>query len=319
MASQLHAIQAGLEQRVSERTEELEQTLAELQALTNKLEQRNYELQVSLVDRQKAETALRESEASFRLLFANNPLPMWVYDLHTLAFLEVNEAAIRHYGFTRADFLNMRITDIRPPEDRPQLLAQVNQPRQTLERSGPWRHCLKDGRMIDVTVHSHTLEFAGGQAALVVVEDISARQRADAAIKQLTADLERRVEERTADLRPPTPNWPAPPSSKTSSWPACPRAAHAAQRGAGPLRRPAGGVYGPLNDRQHRSLHSIEESGRHLLELINDILDLAKIGAGKLELDLEPVDRMICQASLRLISSSRTRKSCYRRRRSIPP
>jgi CheY-like chemotaxis protein len=61
-------------------------------------------------------------------------------------------------------------------------------------------------------------------------------------------------------------------------------------------------VYGPLNDRQRRSLHSIEESGRHLLELINDILDLAKIGAGKLELDLEPVSiETICQASLRLI------------------
>src|SRR4029079_13902660 len=61
-------------------------------------------------------------------------------------------------------------------------------------------------------------------------------------------------------------------------------------------------VYAPLNDRQRRSLHSIEESGRHLLELITDILDLAKIGAGKLEWDLEPSSiETICQASLRLI------------------
>jgi len=69
-------------------------------------------------------------------------------------------------------------------------------------------------------------------------------------------------------------------------------------------------VYGPLNDQQHRSLHSIEESGRHLLDLINDILDLAKIGAGKLELDLVPTSiEAICQASLRLIKQLAHKKS----------
>src|SRR5262249_34365906 len=86
-----------------------------------------------ITERQVAEAALREREASFRLLFANNPLPMWVYDLETLAFLEVNQAAVAHYGYRRSEFLEMRITDIRPPEDVPALLEQFHHERPALE------------------------------------------------------------------------------------------------------------------------------------------------------------------------------------------
>lgn len=62
------------------------------------------------------ENRLRSSEEKFRYLFIHNPLPMWVYDLETLAFLDVNNTAVYQYGYARAEFLAMRITDIRPPE-----------------------------------------------------------------------------------------------------------------------------------------------------------------------------------------------------------
>ena len=65
----------------------------------------------------RIEEALRKSEAQYRLLFESNPQPMWVYDLTTLRFLAVNDAAVRHYGYSRAEFLDMTIKDIRPPED----------------------------------------------------------------------------------------------------------------------------------------------------------------------------------------------------------
>ena len=58
--------------------------------------------------------SLERSEERYRLLFEANPLPMWVYDAETLRFLAVNEAAVRHYGYTRSEFLAMTITDIRP-------------------------------------------------------------------------------------------------------------------------------------------------------------------------------------------------------------
>ncbi len=68
-------------------------------------------------------------------------------------------------------------------------------------------------------------------------------------------------------------------------------------------------VYGPLNEKQNGSLHSIEESGRHLLSLINDILDLSKVEAGKLELEIRPVAiEAVCNASLRLIKENAHKK-----------
>ena len=67
-----------------------------------------------------------EVGGAFRLLLAANPLPMWVYDVETLRFLEVNDAAIAHYGYTRAEFLDMSIADIRPEEDRPRLGHRAN-------------------------------------------------------------------------------------------------------------------------------------------------------------------------------------------------
>src|SRR5713101_172235 len=67
--------------------------------------------------RRRAEETQRESEASFRLLFANHPMPMWVYDLRDLRFIEVNESAVVHYGYSRDEFLAMRSTDLTAPEE----------------------------------------------------------------------------------------------------------------------------------------------------------------------------------------------------------
>ena len=130
----------------------------------------------------RAEEMLRAGDGPFRLLFAAHPHPMWVYDLATLAFLEVNDAAIAKYGYTRDEFLGMRITDIRPVADVPRLLENVRSARPSLDHAGRWRHRLKDGSLIDVEITSHALEFAGGPAELVVAQDVTDRLRAEEAL-----------------------------------------------------------------------------------------------------------------------------------------
>ncbi|MBC6937470.1 MAG: PAS domain S-box protein [Chloroflexi bacterium] len=123
--------------------------------------------------RRKADRAAREGEMKFSYLFLNNPLPMWIYDLETLAFLDVNQAAIGQYGYSRAEFLNLKITDIRPPEDVPRLMENLAEARPALQRSGLWRHRLKNGQIIYVDIVSYEVRFDGRKAALVVAHNVT--------------------------------------------------------------------------------------------------------------------------------------------------
>lgn len=136
----------------------------------------------------------RENEAAFRLLFMGNPLPMWVYDLETLHFLEVNDAAVKYYGYSRDEFQKLRLTDIRPTEDIPLLDQNLSQVRPVLDESGPWRHRLKDGRIIQVHISSHILEWNGRKSALVVAQDITERKRTEESLKASEARFRRIAE-----------------------------------------------------------------------------------------------------------------------------
>jgi PAS domain S-box-containing protein len=148
-------------------------------------------------DRKQVEAGLRESEQQYRLVFHGNPTPMWVFDHETLAFLEVNEAALEHYGYTREEFLAMTLKDIRPPEDVPamieylhKLLTTQSPPRPGL--AGVWRHRKKDGTLIDVEIKWNPISFKGHLASLSMVNDITARKRIehrDAALSKLGQSL----------------------------------------------------------------------------------------------------------------------------------
>jgi two-component system cell cycle sensor histidine kinase/response regulator CckA len=130
----------------------------------------------------------------YSLLFAANPIAMWVFDTETLQFLEVNEAAVAKYGFSRGEFLGMTIADIRPPEDVPALAAAVKAPTATVLRGpAPWRHRRKDGTLLNVQITAQDIVFKERRARLVLAQDLSegerSRRDADlAAIVQSSSD-----------------------------------------------------------------------------------------------------------------------------------
>lgn len=125
----------------------------------------------------EAQEALHKSEESLRSLFCAIPHPVWVFDLETLVFLEVNEAAVQHYGYTREEFLGMRITDIGPAEEMARLLETLRRPDGSNHRGRTWKHQTKAGRIIDVEAGSHKLVFGDREAMLVVVQDVTDRKR----------------------------------------------------------------------------------------------------------------------------------------------
>ena len=134
--------------------------------------------------RKQAEEALRKSELQYRLLFDANPLPMWVSEHGTLKFLAVNEAAVRHYGYSKQEFLAMTIAQIRPEEDIPALLRARARPIHGLQEAELWRHLKKDGTVIHVEIVRHDLEFHGTPAELVAAHDVTMKLQSEEALRR---------------------------------------------------------------------------------------------------------------------------------------
>jgi two-component system, cell cycle sensor histidine kinase and response regulator CckA len=143
-----------------------------------------------VTEQKRAEERLRASEEWYRLLFDANPLPMWVYDIETLAFVAVNDAAVAHYGYSRDEFLAMRITDIRPADDVPKVLAAARAPHSAEYEGGVWRHRKKNGESILVEVVTHALTVLDRPARLALAHDVTERKRAEQELRETNDTLQ---------------------------------------------------------------------------------------------------------------------------------
>jgi PAS domain S-box-containing protein len=127
--------------------------------------------------REEAGRMIRASEEKYGSLFQNIPLPVWVYDSKTLRFLEVNQKAIEHYGYSKAEFLSMKIMDIRPADEQERLEKILNYYREPgrMYKRGVWTHRKKNGEQIFVDVISHDTLYTNTRATLILANDITAQ------------------------------------------------------------------------------------------------------------------------------------------------
>ena len=151
-------------------------------------------------NRKLAEINLKQSEIHFRQLFENNPQIMWIYDLESLQFTNINETAILKYGYSKEEFLSMTIKDIRPSEDISLLINNIKESEDEFQDSGIWRHQLKDGTIIYVEIYSHLLNFEQKPCRLVLVNDVTKRHQTEEELNKYRNHLEELIEERTLEL-----------------------------------------------------------------------------------------------------------------------
>jgi PAS domain S-box-containing protein len=131
------------------------------------------------IERKRKRIELEESKKLYSNLFHLSPIPMWVFDVETLYFLDINQAAINHYGYSLQEFLSMTIKDIRPAEDMEKLdlaLKNWHKNGETLFKD-KFTHIKKDGTPIDVEVQSTYIEFLGRNAKLILANDITEKNK----------------------------------------------------------------------------------------------------------------------------------------------
>lgn len=128
---------------------------------------------------------LDSNERRYQHMFAESPLPMWVYDASDYRTLAVNQAAIEHYGYSREEWLNLTLLDLRPT--RPDALSHDPLLRiiPDVRSKGIWRHARKDGTVMEMEIASHDLDFEGQKARMVIATDVTEQRKAENRIYRL--------------------------------------------------------------------------------------------------------------------------------------
>ena len=140
---------------------------------TAALDTANDELQREITLRKQGAEELRKSKEEYRFLFEANPQPMWIFDLRSFRFLSINKAAARAYGFSDAEFKAMTAKDLFAEEEARAFVAESAKSGAGIESRRLWRHCRKDGSMIDVEISSVDLMYCGYPARLVLAYDVT--------------------------------------------------------------------------------------------------------------------------------------------------
>jgi PAS domain S-box-containing protein len=221
------------------------------------------------------------TESKYRYLFENSPMPMMIFDAETLSFFDVSREAVRLFGYSVNEFLDMRLKDLIVSDDVSEIIKYFNRIQDDYLYSAPVRTLKKNGEIIFVEFSSHTVEFGSRKAQLVIANDITIKKLTEDGLKTMNESLEQKVVESTAQLEA---------ANKAKS--------EFLTNVTHEIRTPMNAILGysellgsvVTDQLQTTYLESIRASGRALMSLFNYILDLSKIEADKLELEYEYVD-----------------------------
>lgn len=152
------------------------------------------------IDRHQLERSLRYARArkkavlDYRRMFEECPIPMYVFDAETLRFLEVNEAAMRQYGYSKAEMLKMTADEIRPPETRDKFRQAQSGIVAEFHNYGRWLHQHRDGHRFWVNVHAHAMEFEGRVARMVLAINVDEQVRTEMMLQEKAKEKEQILE-----------------------------------------------------------------------------------------------------------------------------
>jgi PAS domain S-box-containing protein len=231
---------------------------------------------------------LRASEQRYRHLFEHNPAPMFIYQRDSLNILAVNDAFVHHYGYSREEALVLLLTDLYP-ENEKELIKKVAAGLKGHAYVGEWHHRKADGSIITIVVKSHDSDFWGHDARIAVISDVTEMKQMETELRNINETLDLKVRERTAELEQKNVELEAANRAKSQFL------ANMSHE----IRTPLNAVLGfsqivlhdpNLSEENRHNLKTVNRSGEHLLTLINDVLDMAKIESGRMILEQAPFD-----------------------------
>jgi PAS domain S-box-containing protein len=236
--------------------------------------------------RRSLEEALREREHTFRLMFSRAPVPTMLIDVKSGRYVEVNDAAVELFGYTREQLLTMTAEEIRAPEEVDRYRATRKTPVPASGRRGLWRYLKADGSAVLVDVSVHPFRSQGRAMAIIVTVDVTEQKRIEEQFR-LARDSAEAMSRAKSDLLANMSHELRTPLN--------------AIIGFSEIMREE--LFGPLGSARYGGyIGDVLESAQHLLAVINDILDLAKIEANSFRLREAPVDPdAVVASAIRLV------------------
>lgn len=257
-----------------------------------------------------AKQALEESEGKYRLLYEFNLMPIAVFEVETLKFLSVNDAFVDKYGYTKEEFLNMTILNIRPESEIEKLKQSVKSKDNDIVNVGVFLHKKKSGEIIEVEIIRRDILFEGKKAKLVVIHDVTEKRQREQEILQLNNRLENQVAERTRELALANQELLAQNERIKEQAKELTIAKERAEESdrlksaflanmSHEIRTPMNGILGFAeilkkpdlsSEKQKQYISIIEKSGERMLNIINDIIDISKIESGGMNVSISKTD-----------------------------